>query len=184
MKKNRELKVCLFLLPVLKHMFGCGMIISDKKHFMTKADILMISAILTIALIILLVFRLTRTQGSYANVSYDEMIIMQIPLLQSEVKYYLLTENISRSYDDTQSVYGIVEMSEEEWLNIQHSSEDYNVLLCQNGEIQMIESSCPDQVCVHHSAIRMAGENIICLPHKIVIEIIKDEESELDGVAY
>ncbi|MDE6750659.1 MAG: NusG domain II-containing protein, partial [Lachnospiraceae bacterium] len=151
-------------------MFDYGIMSSDKKHFMTKADILMISAILTIALIILLIFSLTRTQGSYANISYDGLIIMQIPLSNSEAKYYLLTENIPRSYEDTQSVYDIVEFSEEEWLNIQHPLEDYNALLCQNGEVRMIESSCPDQICVHHSAICMAGESLICLRPKIVIE--------------
>ncbi|MDE7284044.1 MAG: NusG domain II-containing protein [Lachnospiraceae bacterium] len=165
-------------------MFDCGIMSSDKKHFMTKADILLISAILTIALISLLVFRLTRIEGSYANVSYDGMIIMQIPLSQSEDKYYLLTESISLSYDETQPIYDIVELSEEEWLNIQYHSEDYNVLLCQNGEVRMIESSCPDQICVHHSAIYATGESIICLPHKTVIEIINDEGSKLDGVAY
>lgn len=168
----------------MKHMFDSGIMSSDKKHFMTKADILLISAILTIALIILLVLRMTRTQGSYANISYDGVIIMQLPLLQSEDKYYLMTESISPSYEVTQPMYGIVELSEGEWLNIQHPLEDYNVLLCQNGEVRMIESSCPDQICVHHSAVCMAGENIICLPHKIVIEIVGDKGNELDGVAY
>lgn len=167
----------------MKHMFDCSIISSDKKHFMTKADIWLISAILTFALIILLVFYFTRTQGSYANISYDGMIIMQIPLSQSEDRYYLLTESISGSYGE-QPICSIEELSEEEWLNIQHPLEDYNVILCQNGEIRMVESSCPDQICVHHSAINATGENIICLPHKIVIEIINDEESELDGVAY
>lgn len=165
-------------------MFGCDMIISDKKHFMTKADIWLISAILIIALIILLFFRMTRTQGSYANISYNGIIIFQIPLSQSKAKYYLLTESISGSNEETQSVYGVVELSEEEWLDIQYPLGDYNVILCQNGEIRMIEGNCPDQICVHHSAICMAGENIICLPHKIVIEIINNEESKLDGVAY
>lgn len=165
-------------------MFDCDIIISEKKHFMTKADIWLISAILTIALIILIVFRLTRTQGNYANISYDGMIIMQIHLLQSEDKYYLLKESISGSYEETQPICSIDELSEEEWLNIQHSSEVYNVLLCQNGEVRMIESNCPDQICVHHRAISATGENIICLPHKIVVEIINDEESKLDGVAY
>lgn len=168
----------------MKRMFDYDIMSSKKKRFMTKADIWLISAILTIALIILFVFRQTRTLGSYANLSYDGMIIMQIPLSQSEAKYYLLTESKSSSNEGTQPVYGIVELSEEEWLEIQHPLEDYNVVLCQNGEIRMIESNCPDQICVHHSAIYATGENIICLPHKIVIEIINDEESKLDGVAY
>lgn len=168
----------------MKHMFDCDIMSSGKKHFITKADIWLISAILAIALIILFVFRLTRTQGSYANISYDGMIIMQIPLSQSETRYYLLTESISGSYEETQPICSIEELSEEEWLNMQRSSEDYNVLICHNGEVRMIESNCPDQICVHHSAINATGENIICLPHKIVVEIISDEESKLDGVAY
>lgn len=168
----------------MKRMFDYDIMSSNKKHFMTKADILLISAILTIALIILLIFRLTRTQGSYANVSYDGMIIMQIPLSQSETKYYMLTESISGSYEEAQPICSIEELSEDEWLNLQHPLEDYNVLLCLNGEVRMIESSCPDQICVHHSGICMAGENIICLPHKIVVEIIGDKGHELDGVAY
>lgn len=168
----------------MKRMFDCSIMLSDKKHFMTKADIWLISAILIIALIILFVFRLTRTEGSYANVSYDGIIIMQIPLSKSEEKYYLLTESISGSYEETHPICSIDELSEEEWLNIQHPLEDYNVIICQNGEVRMVESSCPDQICVHHSAIYATGENIICLPHKIVIEIINDEESGLDGVVY
>lgn len=176
-------------------MFDCDIMSSDKKYFMKKADIYLISAILAIALIILLIFRLTSTQGSYANISYDGMAVMQIPLVQSETQYYLLTESVPSSYGETQPVCSIEVLSEEEWLNIRNSSEgewlnirnsssDYNVLLCRNGEVRMIESSCPDQICVHHRAICATGENIICLPHKIVIEIINDEESKLDGVAY
>lgn len=168
----------------MKRMFDCDIMTSEKKHFMTKADICLISAILIIALIILLIFSLTRTQGNYANISYNGMVIMQVPLSQSETKYYLLTESISNIYEETQSIYSVMELSEEEWFDIQRQSGDYNILLYQNGKVQMIESNCPDQICVHHSAICLAGENIICLPHKIVIEIIGDNGYELDGVAY
>lgn len=163
----------------MKHMFDYDMMVSDKKCFIKKADIWLISAVLVIALLILLVFRLNRTQGSYAKVSGDSMVIMQIPLVQSEAKYYLMTESIQH-----EPLYSIEELSAEEWLNIQRPSEYYNVILCQDGEVRMIESNCPDQICVHHSAVSATGENIICLPHKIVIEIISDEEHELDGVAY
>lgn len=164
---------------------------------MTKSDIWLMSAVLVIALLILLVFRLSRTQGSYANVTYDGTSLIQIPLTQSEARYYLLTESIMLSEDKAQvgsgqlqineeqkPAYDLRELSEEEWRNVQLPSCDYNVILYQNGEVRMIESSCPDQICVHHSTVSATGENIICLPHKIVIEIVSDEEHELDGVVY
>lgn len=182
-------------------MFDCDMIVSgkvlDKKSFMTKSDIWLMSAVLVIALLILLVFRLSRTQGSYANVTCDGEVLIQIPLAQSEARYYLLTESIMLSGDEAQvssgqlqineeqkPAYDLKELSEEEWRNVQLPSCDYNVIQYQDGEVQMIESSCPDQICVHHSAVSATGENIICLPHKIVIEVIGDKEHELDGVTY
>lgn len=160
------------------------MIESDKKHIMTKADVCLISAIFAVTLMLLLIFRLTRAGGSYANVSYDGMVMMQLPLSRPEAKCYLLTERISPSSEGEPPAYDIEELSEEEWLNMQHSTGDYNVILCQDGKVRMLESSCPDQICVHHSAIHFTGENIICLPHKIVIEIVNDEELGLDGMAY
>lgn len=90
--------------------------------------------------------------------------------------------------DAGDSPVSIQTFSEAEWeawtkTELFFAGKDYNVILCQNGEVQMTESSCPDLICVHHRAIGMAGENIICLPHKIVIEIIGGERG-LDGVVY
>ena len=48
----------------------------------------------------------------------------------------------------------------------------------------MIRSSCPDLICVKHQAVSGTGESIICLPHKLIIEISDAQEKELDGVVY
>ena len=41
-----------------------------------------------------------------------------------------------------------------------------------------------DQICADHKAIEKSGETIVCLPHKVVIEIRSEDgkEQELDGV--
>lgn len=151
---------------------------------MTKADIWLVSVIFAAALLILLIFHLNRSQGSYAAVSYDGMNLAYIPLSQAESRYYLLIKQESQTYNEQSGPVSITELSDEEWTDMQVPSEDYNVILYQDGKIRMIAGNCPDQICVHHSAIYATGESIICLPHKIVVEIIGEKGNELDGVAY
>lgn len=155
---------------------------------MTKADIRLVLAIFAAALLILFVLYINRTQGSYAAVSYDGTVLMEIPLMQTDERYYLITEDKSAEDTSVQNtenlpVY-ITELSKEEWENIKLPEQDYNVFMCYDGKASMIAASCPDKICVHHIAVSSAGESIICLPHKLIIEIIGEKEQELDGVTY
>lgn len=56
-----------------------------------------------------------------------------------------------------------------------------NILVIRNGEADMIEADCPDRLCVKQKAICKNGETIVCLPHKVVVEIRSQEENLLDG---
>ena len=67
-------------------------------------------------------------------------------------------------------------------------NEDTEVILdgCFGGSLKMIisdgtafveSSSCPDKICVRHRAVSHAGESIICMPNRIIIEIISDSSS-------
>lgn len=58
-----------------------------------------------------------------------------------------------------------------------------NILVIANGKVKMKEADCPDQICVHHKAISKNKESIVCLPNKVVVEIVSSEESELDSIA-
>ena len=55
--------------------------------------------------------------------------------------------------------------------------------MIENGKVKMKEADCPDQICVHHRAISKNRETIVCLPNKVVVEIVSSEESELDSIA-
>ncbi len=46
----------------------------------------------------------------------------------------------------------------------------------------METARCPDQICVRHKAISRNGENIICLPYKIVVSIEEGEDTDVDAV--
>lgn len=51
----------------------------------------------------------------------------------------------------------------------------YNVLKIQNGYTWVEKADCKNQVCVHHKKINKNGENIVCLPHGVVITVGADE---------
>jgi len=57
----------------------------------------------------------------------------------------------------------------------------YNIVVVEEGEAFVVEADCRDQICVDHKKIDKTGETIVCLPHKMVVEIIGGEE-EMDMV--
>ena len=50
------------------------------------------------------------------------------------------------------------------------------------GRIRIAEADCPDQVCVNQGWISNGTVPIICLPHRLMIEIV-DGGGGLDGAA-
>ena len=53
-----------------------------------------------------------------------------------------------------------------------------NVLHIDNEAAWLSEADCPDQICVNTGKIKYAGQSIICLPHKVVVEIKEAEDAE------
>lgn len=51
----------------------------------------------------------------------------------------------------------------------------------QDGQAYVDSSTCPDLICQHHAPISEAGEQIICLPARIVIAVT-GEEGGVDAV--
>ncbi|MDE7422441.1 MAG: NusG domain II-containing protein [Lachnospiraceae bacterium] len=46
-----------------------------------------------------------------------------------------------------------------------------NVLRISDGKVWLTEADCPDKICVNTGKIQYLGQSIICLPHKVVVEI-------------
>ncbi len=60
----------------------------------------------------------------------------------------------------------------------------YNLIAIDGERVWMQAADCPDQICVHHIPIKGGGESIICLPHKLVVEMVGGTDVEtLDGMA-
>ncbi|WP_238885639.1 NusG domain II-containing protein [Clostridium sp. YIM B02551] len=55
-----------------------------------------------------------------------------------------------------------------------------NIVEVKDNKIAIIDADCPDKICMKPGFIDSVGENLVCLPHKLMVEV-KGETSE-DGV--
>ena len=90
---------------------------------------------------------------------------------------------VVRILQDGQEI-GIYSVLEDQTISIPYEEEGYNLLLISGGQVSVSDADCPDGLCVRQRAIARNGESIICLPHKLVIQIESKEESDLDAVTY
>lgn len=90
---------------------------------------------------------------------------------------------VVRVLQDGQEI-GSYSVLEDRTISIPYEEEGYNLLLISGGQVSVSDADCPDGLCVRQRAIARNGESIICLPHKLVIQIESKEESDLDAVTY
>ena len=60
----------------------------------------------------------------------------------------------------------------------------YNILTISEGAVCVSDANCGDHTCVRTGRISREGEQIVCLPHKLVISVVGGESSELDAATH
>ena len=60
-------------------------------------------------------------------------------------------------------------------------NKNQSILEIKNGKASMIKADCPDKICVNHAAISKKGETIVCLPHKVVIEVVDQDGTQKEN---
>lgn len=114
-----------------------------------KKDIILITCIVVIAVIFFLVINFTKQNGKYVVVIYN----------QTEVARYNLDDDIE--------------------ITLSYIEGSYNMLVIKDGYAFIKEASCPDKLCTKYGKISKTGESITCLPNKLVVKII-GEDNEVD----
>lgn len=116
-----------------------------------RSDIILIGVLLIISLSVLLFVFLTREEGAIADVYVDGVKVAEYPLSIDGVYY------------------------------INNGS---NVLVIEDGAAYMREANCPDKFskngCVNTGKISYVGQTIVCLPNKIIVEIVGEGEGIVD----
>lgn len=113
-----------------------------------KNDIVLAVAIVLLATAGLLLFNNMKTKGDYASVKIDGV---------EKYRYSL------RGNTDILIFTG-------------ENNEQENRLIVENGAAYISEANCPDKICSKHKPISNVNESIVCLPHKVVIEIVSAED--------
>ena len=118
-----------------------------------KNDVILAVIVIAIAATGLLLLNVFKTEGAFAVVKLDG----------KETERYPLSVN-------TEVV-------------IETENDGKNTLVIEDGKAFIKDATCPDKICEGHSKISFKGETIVCLPHKVVIEIVAaDSDNELDVV--
>lgn len=120
----------------------------------TKFWVLVILAILLVSVLGTVGLLLSRDEGSMVCIYQNGTLTDRFPLDQPLSKLYW-SENGGR-----------------------------NVVVIEDGKVSVTEADCPDQVCVRHGPTDQTGDPIVCLPHKLVVEVVDpDHPAQLDGVS-
>ncbi|WP_028242627.1 NusG domain II-containing protein [Pseudobutyrivibrio ruminis] len=67
---------------------------------------------------------------------------------------------------------------------IEISDNNYNVISIHDGQCEISDASCPDQICVYHNPIENNGQTIVCLPNRLVVTIENGSDNDIDGATY
>lgn len=110
---------------------------------MKKKDMVLGIGIVVIALIMLLIMQMTRTEeGNRIQITLDG------------------------------KVYGTYSLEKNQVIEIEEGS-FYNKIRVEDGKAYMEEANCPDGYCEEQGKISGRTQTIVCLPHKLVVEVLE-----------
>ena len=114
-----------------------------------KTDVLMITVIIVLAVILLLIVQFgIKKPGQTAVITVDGEVVKELSLSR-----------------DTGEI------------EIEGYQGGINKIIVSEGCVYMSYADCPDELCVHTGKIQKTGETIVCLPHRVVVEIKGGEEA-------
>ena len=120
---------------------------------MKKNDVILGGGILVIALVLFLVMHLTRNEAGNQ---------IQITVDGEVYGTYSLEKN------------QVIEVKENDF---------YNRIRIQDGAAYMEEADCPDGYCEEQGKISGRTQTIVCLPHKLVVEVLDADGLENDNAS-
>ena len=126
---------------------------SSEKKNKIRNDIILAAVIVVIAVAGLLFINATKVQGNRVVVKIDGEVTQS----------YSLSENVEFE------------------IKTGKNNENINIVVIENGKVRVTDADCPDGICKEYRAISYVGQTIVCLPHKVVVEIVgENTKTDLD----
>lgn len=101
-----------------------------------------------------------------------------ISILLSSIFIYSMPEkqNAILQIRIEDKIYGEYDLNVDQNISIN----DTNTCVIKDKTVTMTNASCPDKLCVHTLPINQYGGTIICLPNRVILEIIT-KDNEIDA---
>lgn len=120
-----------------------------------------------------------------------DIIIIAILLLLSFVPSVFISSknnsNFSDIYAEIQVAGKVIDkisfsnINEEKEIPI-HTKYGDNIIRISKDGVYMYKADCPDKVCLKDGTITKFGQSLVCLPHKLIIEIKGVRENNDDEI--
>lgn len=129
------------------------------RRIIKPGDIIIIVFLSLLSLVPFLIFSYTLAEKTQEN----SINVAVISVGNLEIQRVTLTDNMGMDI-----------------LNIPEIDCSPDAVEVNNDQIRIKGSTCPQQICVNRGYISKPGETIICLPHKMIIEIESTNGEEED----
>lgn len=131
---------------------------SEMRISMKKIDYIIVSGLLVLGVIFtFFIFRPADAEPGALEVRQNGKVIMTLPLSENTTK------------------------------TIENNSGGTNTFTVRDGAVTMTEADCGDYTCIQTGSITKTGESIVCLPHRLVLQIVSNADStepEPDAVVH
>ena len=74
-------------------------------------------------------------------------------------------------------IYGTYSLEKDQVIEIEEGS-FYNKIRVEDGKAYMEEANCPDGYCEEQGKISRHTQTIVCLPHKLVVEVLEADNDK------
>ena len=73
--------------------------------------------------------------------------------------------------------YGTYSLTEDQEIPVR-TEYGYNIVQIEDGMVFMKDADCPDKYCIHHGKTNRKNQSIVCLPHKLMVEVVEASETK------
>ena len=78
--------------------------------------------------------------------------------------------------------YGTYSLAENQEVLVQ-TEYGCNIVQIQDGMVFMKDADCPDKYCIHQGKTNRSNKSIVCLPHKLMVEVVEaSKDKPADGI--
>ena len=107
------------------------------------------------------------------------LVVVFIGLAGIAAGFYLTHQDTGASVEVTVdgAIYGTYPLEKDQTIEVTEG-EFHNVIRIEDGQAYMEEADCPDGYCKEQGRISGQKQTIVCLPHKLVVEVIRQNDTD------